>query len=74
MPVGWSRRKRDEPDHPDQPVIVTVVTLDPGSPSGLVVVHRELQPVPYSVPEELQDDVIEPTAVYNLWQKWTPND
>jgi hypothetical protein len=67
MAVSWFRRNDEEPDHPDHPYIVAAVGVDPEDPSAVAYAYRELQPVPYAAPDELQDDVIEPTAVYKPW-------
>ena len=72
MSVGWSRRKREEPDHPDQPVIVTVVGLDFDSATGLTRVRVAGDRIPYARPDgEQEDDVIEPTAVFKPWLPYT---
>jgi hypothetical protein len=66
MAVGWSRRRDDEPDHPDQPYIVAGVGIDPGNPTVVVFRFARLEPTPYAPPDDLQDDddVIEPTRVF----------
>jgi hypothetical protein len=64
MSVAWSRRK---PEEPDPPVIVTVAGIDPANPDATVVSYREVQPSPFAPPDELQNDVIEPTAVFKPW-------
>jgi hypothetical protein len=69
--LSWSSRRDDEPDHPDQPYIVAVVGIDPANPSAVSVARVALHPVPYARPDELQDDVIEPTAVFKPWLPYT---
>jgi hypothetical protein len=65
MAVGWSRRKPEEPDHPDQVFKATVVGFDPGNPSGVTIGYIPLHPVSYAPPEgEQEPGVIEPTALF----------
>jgi len=71
MSVAWSNRRDDEPDHHDQPFIVAAVGIDPANPDAVSLARVPLQPVPYAAPSELQDDVIEPTAVFKPWLKYT---
>jgi hypothetical protein len=68
MSVGWSRRRGEKPDHPEHPVIVAGVGIDPANPGVIAYGYLPLQPVPYAPPDgEQDDDVIEPTAVFNPW-------
>ncbi len=71
MSVGWSRRRRDEPDHPEHPFILAVVGIDPANPDAVAVARVALQPVPYAPPDDEQDGVIEPTAVFKPWLPYT---
>jgi hypothetical protein len=69
MSVSWSRRKREKPDHPDHARIVTGVGIDSGTITGRVVGYRRAHPAPYAPPDgEQEDDVIEPTAVFEPGQ------
>jgi hypothetical protein len=66
--LGWSSRKREEPDHPEQPFIVADVSVDPTNPGAVAVVYLPLHPVSYARPEgEQEDGVIEPTALFKPW-------
>ena len=71
MSVAWSRRKPEEPEeprHPDPPVIIAGIGIDPANPNAVAVAYRALEPVPYAGPDgEQDDDVIEPTSVFNPW-------
>ena len=67
MAVGWSRPKDDEPGHPDQTRKVTGVRFEPGGWVRVTLEPEPGEPVPYAPPDEVQDDVIEPTAVYKPW-------
>jgi hypothetical protein len=68
MSVAWSRRKPEEPDLPDHPVIVADVGVDPANPDAIAIAYRALQPTSYAPPDDKQDDdVIEPTAVFKPW-------
>jgi hypothetical protein len=71
MSVGWSRRRPEEPDHPEHPFILAVVGIDPANPDAVSVARVALQPVRYAAPDELQDGVIEPTAVFKPWLPFT---
>lgn len=66
MAVGWSRRRDDdaEPTTPSPPRKVVGVGFDPANPDALAVALRPMEPVPYTEPDELQDGVVEPTAVF----------
>jgi hypothetical protein len=68
MSVAWSRRKRDEPEEPAHPFIIAGIGIDPANPGTVAYALRALEPVPYAPPDGKQDDdVIEPTAVFNPW-------
>lgn len=67
--LSWSNRRDDE--EPDHPYIVAAVGFDPANPTGVSLARVALQPVPYAPPDELQDDVIEPTAVFKPWLPYT---
>jgi hypothetical protein len=69
--LSWSPRRHEKPGHPEQPFILASVGIDPANPDAVVFAYRELQPVPYAAPEELHDDVIEPTAVFRPWPPYT---
>jgi len=67
MSVAWSRRrpeKPDEPGHPDHPFILAVVPGEPGEPERVTLAYRAVKLVPFAPPDELKDDVIEPTALF----------
>lgn len=69
MGVSWSspRKRRGESDLPDHPFILAAAAIDPGSPAGMAVVFAPVVRAPYSRPDKVQDDVIEPTAVFKPW-------
>jgi hypothetical protein len=70
--LSWSSpRKDDEPDYPEHIFIAVDVSADPTSPPGVSLARVALEPVPYEAPDELQDDVIEPTAVFKPWLPYT---
>ena len=48
------------------PYIFAGYGVDPASPGTVATAWRELAPVPYAPPDELQPGVIEPTAVLKL--------
>jgi hypothetical protein len=64
MAVSWSSPyyDDDEPATPSTAFIAMDVSLDSSTPVGFAVARRPMEPVPYAEPDELQDDVIEPTA------------
>jgi hypothetical protein len=64
MTSRWFLDRDGEPDHPDHVDKVTVVGIDLGDPTGLVRVRLASERIPYAPPDELQDDVIEPTALF----------
>ena len=68
MAVGWSRRKDDEPDHPDHVFIAADVSVDPTVPGSVVIARVPMEPVPYAPPDGLPEPgVIEPTQVFKPW-------
>lgn len=69
----WGCPDRAEPTAPATPstlFIAADMSVDPGSPTGIAVASRPMEPVPYAEPDELQDDVIEPTAVFKPGTDW----
>lgn len=69
MAVGWSKRRESdgEPATPSTPYIIADVGFDPANPDAIVFAWKALEPVPYAAPDELQDDVIDPTAIFKPW-------
>lgn len=65
MAVGWGtpRDGDAEPVAPTTPYIFAGYGVDPASPGTVATAWRELAPVPYAPPDELQPGVIEPAAV-----------
>lgn len=66
MSVAWSTPRDDEPARTTHRK-VTGIRIEPDG-----TVRANLEPVlgdpaPHAEPDELQDDVIEPTAVYKPW-------
>ena len=65
MSVAWSRRRGDEPEDPDHPYILAGIEIDPANPNVVARAYLPLTPVPYSRPDDVQEDgVIEPTALF----------
>ena len=67
MAVGWSRPRDDEPGHPDHADKPTVIAFDFDPATGLATARIARGPVSHPAPDDVQDDVIEPTAVFKPW-------
>lgn len=64
MAIGWGKfPEDDEPIAPNTQYIFAYVGVDPANPDTVAYAYREVKPVRYPEPDELQDGVIEPTAV-----------
>lgn len=69
MALSWSRRRDDEPDHPEHVFIAADVSVDPTSPGSVVFPRRPMESAPFSKPDGEQDpDIIEPSAVFKPCQ------
>jgi hypothetical protein len=62
MSVAWSTPRDGEPE-PEHIYIVVGIGFGGAERGTVATAYRELAPVPYALPDELQPDVIEPTAL-----------
>lgn len=65
MAVGWGTFRDDDAESaaPSTQYIFAAVGVDPANPDTVAVAYREVEPVPYARPDELQPGIIEPTAL-----------
>ena len=73
MALGWGKFWGKFPKDDDEPTArtthrkVTGMRIEPGGAARVTLAPDLGEPTPYADPDELQDDVIEPTAVYKPW-------